>query len=184
MNGVASPTPGTRRLRESAVLVPVYRDEAGDLRLVLIRRAGGGIHGGQLAFPGGKRDPEDPSFLATALRESEEEIGLRPEAATVLGELPTVETRTTGFRIYSFLARIARPPAWRLAEAEVAEVLEVSVEELLRPETHATVVESIPAWSKPTEIPFYRVGPHRLWGVTYRITRPLLPRLRAGEWVV
>ena len=69
----------TEQRRIAAVLVPVFRDAAGLLRLVLIVRTDRGLHGGQLAVPGGKVDPGDESLLATALRETEEEIGLAPE---------------------------------------------------------------------------------------------------------
>jgi 8-oxo-dGTP pyrophosphatase MutT (NUDIX family) len=64
--------------RIAAVLVPVYRDEDGRLRLVLIVRTDRGLHGGQLALPGGKADADDETLMATALREAEEEIGLNP----------------------------------------------------------------------------------------------------------
>ena len=66
----------TLALVDSAVLAPLYRDADGRLRLVFIRRSPFGVHGGQIAFPGGRREAEDPDLLTTALRESEEEIGL------------------------------------------------------------------------------------------------------------
>ena len=68
----------TLALVESAVLAPVYSRSAGSLRLVFIRRGPRGIHGGQIAFPGGRREPGDADLLATALREAHEEIGLDP----------------------------------------------------------------------------------------------------------
>lgn len=166
----------------AAALVPVYRDEDGEIRLVLVRRAEGGTHGGQLALPGGKRDAQDRSMLDTALRETWEEIGLAPERIDVLADLPAVETRTTGFRILPFLARILRPAQWRLDPREVAEVIEVKLNDLTRPGAHAEEVMQLPSWPEPRSTPFYRVGPYQLWGVTYRIVDPLIPRLLAGEW--
>jgi 8-oxo-dGTP pyrophosphatase MutT (NUDIX family) len=169
---------------DSAALVPVFRDPAGRLRLVLIRRGAGGVHGGHLAFPGGKRDPNDPSLLSTALREAEEEIGLPRDAVEILAELPRIDTRTSGFRIHPFLARVIRPAAWRPSAREVAEVLEVTLEELAAATAH---VEAASASLPPLEaqrVPFYRVGGHQLWGASYRIMRPLLPRLLAGEWQI
>jgi 8-oxo-dGTP pyrophosphatase MutT (NUDIX family) len=178
------PTPPGPSLLEAAVLVPVFRDSGGALRLVLVRRAEVGIHGGQLAFPGGKRDPGDGSSLATALREAHEEIGLAPGSVTVLATLPVVEVRVTGYRIAPFLARVVTPPAWCPAADEVAEVLEARVADLARPEAQGESLERIPGWSEPVLIRYYRIGPHRLWGASYRIVEPLLPRLLAGEWTV
>jgi 8-oxo-dGTP pyrophosphatase MutT (NUDIX family) len=174
--------PSTRR--DAAVLVPVYRDPEGALRLVLLRRAEGGLHGGQIALPGGKRDPGDASLRETAIREASEEIGLPAAAVEILADLPVLETRTTGFRIAPFLARIRPPASWVIAESEVAEVIVVRIEDLLAPGVHGDAIETFPTWKEPHRISFYRIGAHRLWGATYRILHPLLPRLVAGEWEV
>jgi len=168
-------------VREAAVLVPLFRDDDGDLRIVLIRRVERGVHGGQLAFPGGVVEEGDNSKLATALRETEEEIGLAADAVEILEHLPVVETLSSGYRITPFLARIVRPLSWTRQQDEVAEVLEVRVADLARPEAHGEGVESFPAWPAPRRIGFYRVGARRLWGATYRILHPLLPRLVAED---
>jgi 8-oxo-dGTP pyrophosphatase MutT (NUDIX family) len=165
---------------ESAVLVPVYRRD-GDVRLIVIRRAEGGVHGGQLAFPGGKREPEDATLHDTAVREAREEIGL-DGGVELLEQLPDSGTLTSGFRVTPFLARIDPPAAWRLDEREVAEVLDVRVADLDHPRAHGEEMKSFATWKVPRLIPFYRVGRHKLWGLTYRILRPLVPRLLAGEW--
>ncbi len=179
MSGPPGSNPGRR---EAAVLVPLFRDSAGALRMVLVRRAAGGRHGGQLAFPGGTREAGDVTAREAALREAEEEIGLPRSAVEVLAELTVVETRTSGYRIVPFLARIRRPPRWTPAPAEVAEVLEVEVEALRRPEARGESIETFPTWPGPQRVSFIRVGEHRLWGATLRIVDPLLGRLAAGEW--
>ena len=87
--------------------MPVFRDAAGDLRLVLlVRTDNGGVHGGQLGLPGGKSEPHDDDLLATALREAEEEIGLSAEQVEVLGELDPVLSGPSRFRVHPFLARV------------------------------------------------------------------------------
>lgn len=169
-------------LRESAVLVPVFRSAAGEVTIVLIRRSEYGVHGGQLAFPGGKREPGDASLLATALRETEEEIGLPRAAIEVLAALPPEQTRSSGFCIAPFLARIAPPPTWRTQPTEIAEVLQVPVRHLTAPAHAGRESWQLPGWPAPELIDFWRVGPHHLWGATYRIVRALLPRLLADEW--
>ncbi len=169
-------------MQDAAILVPVYRSSAGEVHIVLVRRSDAGVHGGQLAFPGGKHDPADASMLATALRESHEEIGLSAERVEVLAALPIVETRTTGFRVYPFLARVTAPGQWRPCAREIAEVIDVRLSDLTKPDAHGTSLEQFPAWPAPQEVPFYRVGPYRLWGASYRVLHPLIPRLLAGEW--
>jgi 8-oxo-dGTP pyrophosphatase MutT (NUDIX family) len=168
--------------RESAVLIPVFRNAAGEATLVLVRRGDFGVHGGQLAFPGGKHDPTDASLLATALRETEEEIGLPATAIDVLAELPPLQTRASGFRITPFLARIVPPPTWRFAQPEIAEVLEVPLRHLADPTNVGQELWEFPDHPTPELISFWRVGPHYLWGASYRMLLPLLPRLLAGEW--
>jgi 8-oxo-dGTP pyrophosphatase MutT (NUDIX family) len=170
-------------LRDAAVLVPAFRGADKELRIVCIVRAERGIHGGQIAFPGGKRDPGDDALRDTALREAHEEIGLDPADVTILSDLPVIETRTSKFRIHPFLARIA-PQIWRPRADEVTEVLEIAVADLERPEAHGESLERFPSRPEPVRIEFYRVGSRRLWGATYRIVQPLLPRLRAGEWPI
>ncbi len=173
----------TLSLVDAAVLAPLYRDADGRLRFVFIRRSPFGRHGGQIAFPGGRREPEDADLLTTALRESEEEIGLAPRAVDVLAALPVIETVATGFRVAPFLGRLnGPPPVWRRQESEIDEILEVPLDELTHPEAHAVELWQLPEWDEPREIPFYRIGPYKLWGATYKIVEPLIPRVLEGEW--
>jgi 8-oxo-dGTP pyrophosphatase MutT (NUDIX family) len=168
--------------REAAVLVPVYRRQDGQLMVVLVRRALGGAHGGQLALPGGQRDSTDADLAATALREANEELGLADDRVELLAALPVVETQTTGFRIAPFLARLTVPAPWRPQEREIAEVVELRVADLAQPEARAEEFREFPTWPAPQRIRLWRVGGHEVWGVTYRILEPLVPRLLAGEW--
>ena len=168
----------------AAVLVPVHRDSAGALRLILIARAPGGPHGSQIGFPGGVREPGDASLRHTALREAWEEIGLPESNVEIITALDVIATMSTGFTIAPYLARITPPAHWTPQVAEVAEILDVRVTDLLAPGIHATRMAHYPAWPAPREISFYRLGPHELWGATYRIVQPLLPRLVDGEWQI
>lgn len=152
--------------------------------MVLVRRVEGGVHGGQIAFPGGTRLPQDNTILDTALREAHEEVGVPLESVTVLSPLPVVETRTTGFSVSPFLARIAPPLKWQPEPSEIAEVIETHPNDLVRPEAHGQETRELPGHSGPVVVHFYRVGPHKLWGVTYRIVNPLIPRLLSGEWTI
>ena len=167
---------------DAALVIPVYRSRDGELHIVMILRQPGGVHGGQVAFPGGKHDPEDDTMLDTALREVKEELGLLIDRTDVLAELPVVETRTTGYRVFPYLARIQVPGRWQLAEREISQILDVNLSDLLQPDGHAKMIESFPTWQEPQQVSFYQVGSHRLWGLSYRILHPVIPRLIEGEW--
>jgi 8-oxo-dGTP pyrophosphatase MutT (NUDIX family) len=161
----------------SAVLVPVFRDTAGERRLVLVRRGPGGPHGGQLGLPGGRWEPEDGTLLETALRETEEEIGLPREDVDVLAELDALETRTSGFLVHPFLALIRPPAEWRLAADEISGIITPALAELaaadarVERELESRLVECILLGEDPP-----------LWGLTLHLLDALLPRLLAGEW--
>lgn len=166
----------------SAVLVPVYRDRAGELHVVLVVRGEHGRHGGQIGLPGGMRSVGDADLRETALREAEEEIGLERSSVEILATLPEVDT-TTGYIVTPFLARLTKePPAWRRQEREIAEVLSVAVTDLARPDLRGEETWELPGG--PRRVRFVRLGPHTLWGATYRILDPLIPRLLAGEWSI
>jgi 8-oxo-dGTP pyrophosphatase MutT (NUDIX family) len=179
---MASGEPGRRK--ESAVLVPVFRDGAGELRLVLVVRGSLGVHGGQLGLPGGRSEPADASPLATALRETEEELGLPPSDVDLLATLAPIDTRTTGFRVHPYLARV-RPRQWRLAAGEISGVVTPPVRALADPTQRRRRKLSFPTWSEDRLVECVPVeGGHFLWGLTLRLLDPVLPRLLAGEWAV
>ena len=168
--------------RIAAVLVPVFRDPAGCLRLVLIVRTDRGLHGGQLALPGGKADPDDESLLATALREAEEEIGLAPEQVEVLAELDTVRSGPTDYEVHPFLGRIPPGIEWRPNPDEVAEVLTPVVDELWDATNRRELLFTSAHWPEGLLVDGIPVGDRVLWGMTLRLLDDVVPRLLAGEW--
>lgn len=170
---------------QAAVLVPVYRDTQGVLRLVLIRRTDAGIHAGQIALPGGRVEAGDASLADTALRETFEEIGVAPERVEILATLRRVRTRSSNFEIHPFLGRIRQPVTWRTQASEVAAVLTPSIETLARPGCLTSTRVHPSVWSESRRVPCLLPGEDIVvWGATYRILRPLLRPLLAGRWTV
>jgi 8-oxo-dGTP pyrophosphatase MutT (NUDIX family) len=172
-------------LRTAAVLLPVYRDAEGELRIVLIVRADdGGMHGGQLGLPGGKPEDGDADLLTTALREAEEEVGLPRETVEVVAELPPLETLRTGWRVHPFVGRVPADTPWRLQETEIVGILTPSARALADPEARSQLPFSSLRFPEPLMVDGIDVDGHVLWGMTLRMLDDALPRLLAGEWDV
>ena len=139
---------------DAAVLIPIYRSQEGEVHIVMILRNPGGVHGGQIAFPGGKHDPGDETMLDTALREVREELGLVVDRNDVLAELPTQQTRTTGYRVFPYLARIRVPERWQIARREIAEIVDVRLGDLTRPDSHDRMIDRFPTWQRAEQVSF------------------------------
>lgn len=169
----------------AAVLVPLFRDARGDLRVLLVQRGMRGLHAGQIGFPGGKHEPDDRSMLETALRETEEEVGLEREQIVILSSLEPLDTRTTSFRVHPFLARITPPSSWRLDGREIVGVLAPSMRELADPGARAERELSFPTWPGTLRVPSILVDDGQvIWGLTLRVLDAILPRVLSGEWAV
>lgn len=160
----------------------MYRDGDGRLRLVLIVRTDRGLHGGQLALPGGKADADDETLTATALREAEEEIGLAPADVRVLAELGSVRSGPTDFEVHAFLGRVPPDVQWRPNADEVVEVLTPAVEELWDPEIRRELRFTSARFPEGLLVDGIPVGDRVLWGMTLRLLDDVVPRLLAGEW--
>ncbi len=167
--------PATRALREAAVLVPLVERSAG-LTVLLTRRSTRlRHHAGQIAFPGGKRDNDDPSLWATALREAEEEIGLSPSHVAPMGVLDRHET-VTSFDVEPHVGLVSGAFSVSACEDEVAEIFEVPLAFLLEPgnyQTHGRIWQG--HHRQYFAVPY---GPYYIWGATARILKGLADRVQ------
>lgn len=127
--------PRGAKATEAAVMLPLVHRESAVYVLFTQRTAHLADHAGQISFPGGRVEPEDRDREATALRETEEEIGLPRDRIDVLGRLPLYEV-PSGFRITPVVGWIEAPFALQPDAFEVADVFEVPVEHFLRPENY------------------------------------------------
>ena len=158
---------------QAAVLVPLFTVE-GDPHLVLTRRrADLRRHAGEISFPGGRQDPEDPDLETTALREAEEEIGLPRDRVSLLGELPQVSTFATGYVIQPFVGTIPAGVAWTLSPEEVDAVLELPLEAIRASRTRTQMTRR----GFTFETDAYILDEHLIWGATARIIQLLLERV-------
>jgi 8-oxo-dGTP pyrophosphatase MutT (NUDIX family) len=157
----------------SAVLVPLYVDAGGVTHAVFTRRRDDlSRHAGEISFPGGRREPGE-TLLEAALREAHEEIGLLPGDVDVVGALKPVGTFVTNYAIYPFVGVIEPGTEWVPQAREVAEVLELALDEVRAAHAEKRLVRK----GIPCRTDTYEVGDAMIWGATARIVADLLRRI-------
>jgi 8-oxo-dGTP pyrophosphatase MutT (NUDIX family) len=180
LDPVEAPLPSAGRLRHAAVLgvlMPGRATHEDGPSLLLIERSGSlRAHAGQLAFPGGKPEPSDPSLVDTALREAEEEVGLVRRDIAVLGRLSAVPT-PTGFMIVPYVAWAPRDWQPRRCSPEVHRVLTPTLARLAEPSIHRITGGGV--WDGYRyELHEFAIHDPPLWGATARMVWDLLERMR------
>ena len=160
--------------KRAAVLVPLYSHQD-RLHIVFTKRTDlVQSHKGEISFPGGARDPEDGDLVQTALRESEEEIGLKAEHIEVIGQLDDLVT-ISDFHVSVYVGALHSHPSpyvWLPQEAEVAEVLEVPLPHLRSADCLVEVPRQRNGVLEIME--GFQWGDHIIWGATGRMLRNFL----------
>jgi 8-oxo-dGTP pyrophosphatase MutT (NUDIX family) len=172
----ASPDPPLPKGTPSGVLVPVIeRPELPPALLLTVRSQEVRDHKGEISFPGGVRHSEDPDLATTAVRETEEELGIHRDGYELLGALPPVDTVVTGYVIVPFVAVLQEMPRLEPSPVEIAEVVEMEIESLARVEEEVRL-EASGGWFT------YTLDGRTVWGATGRIVHALLEVLRTSGW--
>ena len=151
---------------EASVLIPILTFKK-DLEILLTKRSNNlKNHPGQIAFPGGKKDQSDSSPIETALRETQEEVGLNPKNVEIIASLPSHKT-ATGFVIKPYLGLINQPFSETLRQGEVDEIFTVPYEYILNEKNFSIHTRK---WNG-SQRSYYVVpyGPYYVWGATARI---------------
>lgn len=167
--------PGPPRL--GGVLLLLYQPAA-ELYLVLTRRREDlESHAGQVSLPGGRRE-EAETLVATALRETHEEIGIPPTAVTILGHLAPLYILPSDYEVHPFVAwyQEGTRPIFIPESREVAEIIEVPLRHLLDPATRRE--EPWQLYGQKIIVPYFAVGEHKVWGATAMMLSELVERLR------
>ena len=154
-------------LKASAVLIPLFYNQGQYHVLFTLRSDEVNFHKGEVCFPGGTKEPFDSSLLQTALRESEEEIGLNTKDIEVLGELDDSVTLTSNYVISPFVAFIPHPHSLKTNGREVKGTFAIPLSYLMgednfRQDSYA-----------------YEYGGHIIWGATARIVRQFVTLLKS-----
>jgi 8-oxo-dGTP pyrophosphatase MutT (NUDIX family) len=151
--------------RIAAVMMLVYPKNGKANLALIIRNSYKGVHSSQVAFPGGKAEPEDSSFEQTALRETHEEIGIEPEAITVVRSFSNIYIPPSNFMVSPFLGYSLSELVFFPDPAEVAAMVEVPLEMFLDDQT---IVNNRMAtsYSESVDVPAFQIDGHVIWGAT------------------
>ncbi|WKN30499.1 CoA pyrophosphatase [Porifericola rhodea] len=159
--------------RRAAVLMLLYYDE-GELWIPLIRRPDyDGVHGGQMALPGGKVEAEDKDIIATALRETHEEIGVYVQRNQVVGPLSNLYIPPSNITVTPVLAITNDKPTYQADPLEVAEITDVSMNALQNPENYS--LKKVPIYTGGiVQAPAFQILGKTIWGATAMMLSELL----------
>lgn len=171
-------------LRPAAVLVLLTTGEDGVAVTFTERTSRVEHHKGEVSFPGGARDPQDADLVATALRETHEEIGIPPESVRVLGQLPPAVTRSN-FLMHPVVGVLTGPARFVPNPFEVAEVFTAPLRALLDPATRREEPQTRNG-AAVTAVAYEHNG-HRIWGATARVLTGFLDMvaelpIKEGTW--
>jgi 8-oxo-dGTP pyrophosphatase MutT (NUDIX family) len=160
------------RTRKSAVLILFYPYQASIYLPLILRPKYDGVHAGQMAFPGGRYERTDRDLVQTALREAQEEIGIRVSDVTVLGQLTELFIPPSNFYVLPVVGVMMAKPDFYPDPHEVDQVIEVPLDTIIDP----AIVGRMDMTVRGVEVdaPFYEIQNFRVWGATAMMISELL----------
>lgn len=167
--------------RKAGVLALLY-PKVNDWFMVFIERSSSNPndrHKGQIGFPGGQVEKQDKSIVATALREAEEEVGVKSSSVQVIGQLTDLYIPVSNFRVYPTVGYLNYEPEFHLQESEVAGIIEVPFEQLMDPSIVQEQNMAIGKHITLNRVPYFAVADKVVWGATAMILNELLEIARS-----
>ncbi|WP_316928843.1 NUDIX hydrolase [Salinimicrobium xinjiangense] len=155
-----------KKPNDAAVLAVFYPGLRKETKFVLIlRKTYKGVHSNQVGFPGGRVEVEDENLMHTALRETEEEVGIPRHEVEVVRELSRLYIPPSNFWVYPFMGVMKRTPVLVPQEDEVESVLEIELKDFLCDSCLTTQTLST-SYAKEIEVPAFILNGHVVWGAT------------------
>lgn len=167
--------PGKQPIQSSVTILLYLRD--GEITTLFIRRPEyPGIHSGQMAFPGGRYEDDDQDHQHTALRETEEEIGISTDNIEVAGALTPLYIPPSNYMVHPFVAVTNPDPSFTPDPAEVSGIVEIPLKALLAPDCIKQLPPS-PEF-RFLDVPAYVFHETIVWGATAMITAEFIALIR------
>lgn len=166
--------------RQAGVMALCYPGTAKQATLVLIQRPSyPGVHSGQIALPGGRFEDDDRDLLETALRETEEEVGVPLELMQPVRSLSSLYIPPSNFVVNPYMGIANSRPQFILQEEEVAGIIEITLAQLLN-ESSTSTERLTTSYAREIEVPAFRFDGHMVWGATAMILNEFKSLLRTA----
>lgn len=168
----------SQKPNQAGVLAVFYPNTDDDAFLVLIlRKTYKGVHSNQVGFPGGRVEHLDEDLEQTALRETEEEVGIPRNDVQVLKKLTRLYIPPSNFWVHPYVGLLEKTPYLVMQEDEVEEIIEVNLDHFLDEENMITEVLST-SYAENIEVPAFKLNGHVVWGATAMMLSELKDLLR------
>jgi len=158
--------------RHSGVLILFYPHDGKIYFPLTLRPTYLGVHSGQVSLPGGRREQQDVDLIATALRETHEEIGVPPAAVEIVGALSTLYIYRSNHLVLPVVGWTAARPTFVTDPHEVAQLVEAPLNDFLNPANYRTETWELP--DRRANVPIISVQNQAIWGATAMILGELL----------
>lgn len=166
--------------RKGAVLIFIYPEEGRAFFPLIKRPTYAGVHSGQIAFPGGKMEPEDESLSITAMREAWEEVGILPEEVKLIGPISDLFVPASNFLVSPIIGYSEKKPLFIPELKEVDRIIETPLELLLRLEARKQRTLEVGGKIK-LDAPYFDIEDEIVWGATAMILGEFLQVLENGR---
>lgn len=160
------------KTRRSAVLLLIYPVNDEVYFPLILRAAYDGVHSGQIAFPGGKYEQTDENLINTALREAQEEVGIRSDQVKILGTLTEIYIAPSNFLVLPVIGYLPCRPGFLANDREVEAILEVKLDYFC--DTDIVKYSKILIPGDVVSTPYYELQGHKIWGATAKMIIELL----------
>ena len=165
--------------RNSAVLLVFYPNQFSVNVPLILRPAYDGTHGGQMALPGGKKEMSDENLVRTALREAQEEIGIKAMDVKVLGELTEIFIPVSNFLVKPIIGVLDYKPEFFPDKKEVERVFEINFLDFFDEKNKG--IKEISIGQRKIEVPGYQIQNQWIWGATALILHEIIDLLSPTE---
>lgn len=160
-------------VRLAAVLIAIFIEDQEIKTIFIKRNTYDGVHSGQIAFPGGRLEPDDPDLVFTAMREAREEVNIDPNSVNILGQLSRIYIPPSQYEVLPVLGTLKEPPILTPDKSEVEEVFTWKLNDLLNP-ANRNIKQITLSDGNKWEVPCFTLGNHIIWGATSMIISELI----------